>query len=228
PYIDKLIISNTIILLIFYIMEELKDKGPDFSGFESFDTKGNKTLEKASRILRKLAEAINENNGPLGEPMIVGLHGAPGLGKSHLIDAFSQSIQLAPGINIARPGNTHHFFATNSNFTGANVIITDDLFQRAASLDDVFGKKDWDKGWYPAQKLPDFLFDLYDGKRIWIVSSNFDIKDVLKNIAQLDGQGRLTSRIEHLLASTGVLHLEGEDHRKVLAQTGTRISKLFE
>ncbi len=209
-------------------MEELKDKWPDFSGFESFDTKGNKTLEKASRILRKLAEAINENNWPLGEPMIVWLHWAPWLWKSHLIDAFSQSIQLAPWINIARPGNTHHFFATNSNFTGANVIITDDLFQRAASLDDVFWKKDWDKWWYPAQKLPDFLFDLYDGKRIWIVSSNFDIKDVLKNIAQLDWQGRLTSRIEHLLASTWVLHLEWEDHRKVLAQTGTRISKLFE
>jgi len=206
---------------------EKANYSPDYSWFESFDTKSNPTLERASRVLRKLAEAIN-NQWSLGEPMIVWLDWAPWLWKSHLLNAFSQSLLWNPGIVIAKPQNTHHFFANSSNFTWSNVIITDDLFQRAWSLDDVFQKKDWGKGWYPAQKLPEFLFDLYDWRKIWIVSSNFDIKDVLENVAQLDGQWRLISRIQHLLASTWVLHLEWDDHRKVLATTGTRLSKLFE
>ena len=159
--------------------------------------------------------------------MIVWLQWAPWLWKSHLMEAFAKSINWVQWITTAKPTDTHHFFAMSSNYTGSNTIITDDLFQRAWNLGDVFDKKDWDKWWYPAQKLPNFLFDLYDWKKIWLVSSNFDIKDVLKRVAELDWQWRLTSRIDHLLATTWVLHLEWEDHRKVLATTGTRFKSLF-
>lgn len=199
---------------------------PDFSGFESFDAKGNQTLVRASGTLRKLAEAINKD-WSLDEPMIVGLHGAPWLWKSHLLNAFATCIHWALWITIAKPTNTHNFFATKSNYTDSNIIITDDLFQRAWNLSEVFGAKDWDKWWYPAQKLPDFLFDLYDGEKIWVVSSNFDIRDILGKIAELDWQWRLKSRIGHLLASTWVLRLEWDDHRKVLAEMGTRFKSLL-
>lgn len=56
---------------------------------------------------------------------------------------------------------------------------------------------------------------------------NFDIKELLKRIGHMDQKERLKSRVDHLLASTWVLHLEWDDHRKVLAQTGTRFSSLF-
>lgn len=35
---------------------------PDFSGFNSFDTKNNPTLERAKNTLQKLAQLIIENN----------------------------------------------------------------------------------------------------------------------------------------------------------------------
>lgn len=203
-------------------------KWPDFSGFDSFDSKWNPTLERASNTLKKLAQIIIDNNWTLDEPMIVWLHGKPWLWKSHLMDAFLKAIQGVKWSKITKPNNTQFFFNSGSNYKDSNIILTDDLFQRAASLNEVFQVRNWDKWWYPAQSLPDFLFDLYDGKKIWIVSSNFDIKDILGNVAQLDWQWRLASRIEHLLASTWVLHLEWDDHRKVLAQTGTRFSKLFD
>jgi hypothetical protein len=205
-------------------------KWPDFSGFETFDTKDNSTLIRARNTLKRLSELIIENNWPLNVPMIVWLHGKPGLWKSHLINAFELAIERVPWIKAYRPNRQYWFSQHQSKYRWANVIIFDDLFQEFQSIEDVFTIdsflntiKD-----YEVRSLPEFIFDLYDGKKLWVVSSNFDIKDILSRIGEMDKQGRLKSRIDHLLASTWVLQLEWEDHRKVLAETGTRFKNLFD
>lgn len=84
-------------------------KWPDFSGFDSFDSKWNPTLERASNTLRKLAQIIIDNNWTLDEPMIVWLHGKPWLWKSHLMDAFLKAIQGVKWSKITKPNNTQFF-----------------------------------------------------------------------------------------------------------------------
>lgn len=227
--IDKLELRYIILIIQNKFMDTLKT-WPDFSGFESFNTKWNQTLERASRTLRKLSEVIIDNNWPLNEPMIVWLQGKPGLWKSHLITAFESSIQHVPWIKILRPDRQYWFSQKQCYYKASNVIIFDDLFQEFQSLWDVFAEEPFLRRIKDSevQCLPEFIFDLYDGKKLWVVSSNFDIKEILKRVGDMDKQERLKSRIEHLLASTWVLLLEWEDHRKVLAQTGTRFKSLFE
>lgn len=202
----------------------------DFSGFDSFDTKWNQTLERALNTLKRLSNAIIENKWPLDEPMIVWLHGKTGLWKTHLISAFERSITWVNWIKILRPNRRYWFSQMQRDYRVANVIIVDDLFQEHQTLENVFAEdKFLNRIWDPEVRgLPEFLFDLYDGKKLLVVSSNFDIKELLWRIGNMDQQERLKSRIDHLLASTWVLHLEWEDHRKVLAATGTRFTKLFE
>jgi len=202
----------------------------DFSGFDSFNTKWNQTLERASNTLKRLSKEIISNNWPLDEPMIVWIHGKPGLWKTHLIRAFERSITWVTWINILRPNRRYWFSQMQNAYRAANVIIFDDLFQEHQTLDNVFEEDKFTKQIKDPEVcgLPEFIFDLYDGKKLWVVSSNFDIKEILKRVGNMDQQERLKSRVDHLLASTWVLHLEWEDHRKVLAKTGTRFSKLFD
>jgi len=162
--------------------------------------------------------------------MIVWLHWAPWLWKSHLISAFETSIQNIPWVKIHKPHKKFGFSQHQDRYRDASIIINDDLFQDFQSLDDVFAIDAFLKKIQEAEvrHLWEFIFDLYDGKKIWIVSSNFDIKEVLKRVGDMDSQDRLKSRIAHLLATTGVLQLEWDDHRKVLANTGTKFSKLFD
>ncbi len=209
----------------FQIMSTLEvPQSHPFAWFDTFDTKENPTLVRAKNTLRKLAEIIRKD-WFLNEPMIVGLQWKPWLGKSHLIQAFEAAIQWVSGIESHRPDKKYWFTQHQTLYRKANVIISDDLFQELSNLDLAFTGSF--EQTYTTKALPEFLFDLYDGKKIWIVSSNFDIKEILQRISEMDWQDRLKSRIKHLLASTGTLHLEGEDHRAVLAQTGTRYSELF-
>ena len=89
-------------------------------------------------------------------------------------------------------------------YRAANVIIFDDLFQEHQTLDNVFEEDKFTKQIKDPEVcgLPEFIFDLYDGKKLWVVSSNFDIKEILKRLGNMDQQERLKSRVDHLLAST--------------------------
>lgn len=117
---------------------------PDFSAFNSFDTKNNPTLERARDTMQKLAQLIINNNWALGEPMIVGIQWKPWLGKSHLIRAFEKAISET--IKPHRP-DQHYGIAQIKDYKNHDIIISDDLFQEADSLETIFAKKNWDKGY---------------------------------------------------------------------------------
>ena len=208
-------------------MEDLKPVNA-FEWFESFDTKDNPTLIRAKETLMKLAQLIREQ-WTLGEPMIVWLHGRPWLGKSHLINAFEQAVNWIEWVRSHRPDSHYGFSQYQAKYKATNLIISDDLFQSSWSLEEVFEIDTFFQRIKNAEVrgLPEFLFDLYEGKKIWIVSSNFDIKAILNGVAAMDWQGRLRSRIQHLLATTWTLSLEGDDHRRLLAEIGTRFSGIF-
>ena len=196
-----------------------------FAWFDSFDTKNNPTLEKAKNTLEKIAEKIRKE-WHLNYPMIVWLQWKPWLGKSHLIEAFEAAIQWVIWVKCHRPDKKYWFPQQRTRYKQANVIISDDLFQELDTLDQAFTGVF--EQTYTTKALPEFLFDLYEGRKIWVVSSNFDIKEILNRVSAMDWKDRLTSRVKHLLASTGTVHLEGDDHREILANTGTRFTKLFE
>ncbi|EKD66612.1 MAG: hypothetical protein ACD_49C00029G0040 [uncultured bacterium (gcode 4)] len=198
--------------------------------FDDFDTiedgEVNESLVRAKTILKKLTELVIEHNGHLWEPLIVWLEGSPWAWKSHLIDMAEKILNSNWIKTISSKTKKNLFPQHQFEYERADIIFSDDLFYWANSLQEA--SKDWDKWAYDLKGLPDFLFHLYDTKKIWIVSSNFPIDEILKLIAKWDTIWRLRDRIDHLLASVQPLKLERkQSYRKKLASGWTKLTGLF-
>lgn len=197
------------------------------SYFTNFDDKGIPELHEAKRIMTILLKEVVKKWWKLDEPLIVGIHSWPGRWKSHLIAAFEKWLQDA-GVQFCSSHKDEYLLTQKkSEYWKHWIIISDDLLQWTSALPRNI-KDTSNSWWYDFQALPDLLFDIYDWKKIWIVSSNFDIAEILDRVAESDTVGRLKSRVRHLLASVQPINLDtAPDHREVLAQQWTRAAQLF-
>lgn len=208
----------------------MSKKAPEIQAdtcFESFDTKWIAELIQSRAIMTALLEELIKNKGKLWEPLIVWIHSWPWRGKSHLIKAFESGLTDAKIPHIATHKDKYTLAQKQYDYKKVPVIITDDLFQWANTLpkgmDDNLNP--W---WYDLQALPELIFDIYDGNKVWVVTSNFDINEILSRVAEADTVWRLKSRVHHLLASVQPLNLNtAPDHRELLAQKGTGLKKRF-
>ncbi|EKE29599.1 MAG: hypothetical protein ACD_2C00141G0021 [uncultured bacterium (gcode 4)] len=212
-------------------MRNSPDKHLDSSLFDNFDIMEdgapNETLIRAKTVFKTLADLIIEHNGSLGEPLIVWLQGMPWSWKSHLMDIM-ESIVKSQGIPSVN-GKSDRFLISQGRlrYEAANIVFSDDLFHWANSLAEVDDMRS-DKWYYDLKSMPEFLFHIYDSKKIWIVSSNFPIKEILRLIWKKDTIWRLNDRIEHLLASVQPIEIiRKESYRKKLAKDWTRLTSIF-
>lgn len=195
--------------------------------FDWFDTKWIKELIEAKAVMETLLEQLVQNGGKLWEPLIVWIHSWPWKGKSHLLSALEKGLQDTQVTHMATHRHEYGIPQQKKLYKAVPVIITDDLFQWTNSLPKHMSDTG-NKWWYEYTWLPELIFDIYEGNKVWIVSSNFDIHDILERVAESDTEWRLKSRIAHLLASVQPLNLNAApDHREILAEQGTKLTKIF-
>lgn len=195
--------------------------------FDWFDTKWIKELIEAKAVMGTLLEELVKNNGKLWEPVIVWIHSWPWRGKSHLLGAFEAGLKDTKIPHIATHRDKYLLSQSQHKYQSVPIIISDDLFQWTNTLPKNM-LDTTNKWWSDYKSFPELIFDIYEGKKVWVMSSNFDIHDILERVAESDTEWRLKSRIAHLLASVQPLNLNtAPDHREILAERGTRLTSIF-
>jgi len=209
-------------------LPEISGKPFDASSyFSDFDTKEIPELEEAKRVMIILLQEIVSKNWKLDEPIIIGIHSWPGRWKSHLISCLERWLRDA-NIGFCSTQNDQYLLSQKQHlYKQKSIIISDDLFQNSSILPrDIHDR--WSPAWTDFQSLPELIFDVYDWNKIWLLSSNFDIHDVLNRVAESDDVWRLKSRITQLLWSVQPINLNtAPDHRETLAQEWTKLRSLF-
>lgn len=192
--------------------------------FENYEYT-NKKNEKIKESLKNFTEVLIKNKWDLGEPVIIWLQWNPWLWKTHLLRAM-QNYLKENGIKFLSNQNNRFFFQKEKFLEEENkIIFLDDLFQ------DVWSETEFEKfdSWIEISKnyLKKLIFDLYENKKILIVSSNFDIKYILDLLSNGDEIGRLKDRINELLWRVQTLKLEWDSYRKIKAEVKSDISNIF-
>ncbi len=162
--------------------------------------------------------AILASEHPFPAAKLIFLWGAPGTGKTHLVEAIINRVRhrapkllLANKLYLARKDFTLEHVAMVSTYERAPVVIVDDMWNTHASVDRLHS--------VDVQCFSDFVFSIYERRTLVLVTSNFPIMaGILPIVKQYDPAGRAVSRLSELLAGSGEMHLEGPDYRQVLAE----------
>lgn len=157
------------------------------------------------------AERITSEESPFSNPMWIMLHGKPGTGKTHLIEAMVNELRInAPGVlartHLSRDNFTYANMTSANDYGGKPILIIDDLFSDVDSVNAL------STGAISA--LKNFVMDSYEKNRLIVSTCNFPMKDgILPRIKAADPVGRITSRLAELLSYSGELEVKGPDHR---------------
>jgi chromosomal replication initiation ATPase DnaA len=194
------------------------------STFENF-TPSTDSQSQVQELLQGLAQQVIEakdtiatQTQPFGDACLIFLHGKPGRGKTHLVEALVNEIKAAAPKVFARMvlsrGRLYFDFQVNDNPYGdAPIVIIDDMFHDKQSVKDL----------HPATELTafmKFITDLYNHKRLVIVTSNFGLVKggILDRIKEEDKVGRTVSRAAEVMSGAGEFELLGPDYREELAE----------
>ncbi len=185
------------------------------STFDNFQPQ-NEDQEKVRDGLKKLAYAVKakiEKGGMLDHAKLVNLHGAPGRGKTHLVEAF---------LNVVKP-DANDFTRKSSvclldggklasweygSLDDVRVLAIDDLFRGQQSLSSVSATD--------IKSVMEGLYRAYERRQFVLTTSNFPTNGMIDLIKAQDTVGRLRSRLAEM--SIGAIELTGEDYREKLAR----------
>ena len=149
----------------------------------------------------------------LDHAKLVNLHGAPGRGKTHLVEAF---------LNVVKP-DTNDFTRKNGvylldgkalatweygSLDDVRVLAIDDLFRGQQSLSGVTATD--------IKSVMEGLYRAYERRQFVLTTSNFPTNGMIDLIKAQDTVGRLRSRLAEM--SIGAIELTGEDYREKLAR----------
>jgi len=165
-----------------------------------------------SIVLKKLL--ISTSSHPFDYGRIIVLQGKPGLGKTHLIDAFINFLLWSdPSLaNAIYYGRRQLSSSDRDFFGGRPIIILDDLFDQRQSIATLSAVLD-------IEPFMRFIVQVYEERRLVIFTTNFPvIGGVLGAVEKVDTTGRAVSRLRELIAVSGEIEILGEDYRKILAQ----------
>ena len=189
---------------------------PTFENFEALSDDRNKLLDLLIKIANNILakkDLVLKEEFPFEHARMLILWGKPGRGKTHLIEALINFIKMnAPDllkkIYLSRSNFTHDNMTFATRYDDLPIIIIDDIYSEALTSDSL----------HPATDLKafmNFVMDIYEKRRLVIITSNFPFKEgILKKVQLADPQGRVTSRIQELFRSAGEFEVVGDDFRK--------------
>lgn len=153
---------------------------------------------------------------PFADGALLFLYGEPGRGKTHLVEAFINALRLRASRVYERMvlsrGNFYYDYQTDCNpYYYAPVVVIDDMFHKKMSVADL-----WDT---EIDAFMKFIGDLYDKRRLVIVTSNFSLIEggIMERVKEVDKIGRVISRAAEVLTRCGEFRLEGPDYRQIIA-----------
>lgn len=167
--------------------------------------------------LEKLTTQIGERLRSVGEfdhARVVGIHGGPGRGKTHLTEAMInrlREMEVADRVWLVRGEDAPYALKQHALSEDATkrVFIVDDLFSRFPALARV---DTWNLG-----NFTESLLQIYERRLFLITTSNFSTAGIKQRItADIDPVGRVKSRLAEMTVRD--ITLDGPDYREILAQ----------
>lgn len=194
------------------------------STFENF-TPSTDSQSRVHELLQGLAQQVIEakdtiatQTQPFGDACLIFLHGEPGRGKTHLVEAFVNAIKAAAPEVFARMvlscDRLYLDYLYSSNpYDDAPIVIIEDLFHDKKSVSDLHTGAD-------IAAFMKFITDMYSHKRLVIVTSNFRLLKggILDRVKEADQVGRTVSRAAEVMSGGGEFELLGPDYREELAK----------
>lgn len=201
------------------VIKEVREE----STFANFKAK-NATQRRVLGRLQTLAEGIIERaediltkEYPFSYGQMIFIWGPPGRGKSHLVEAIVNHIRQN------KPELLGKIYFSKSNFTHANMCFAEDYDNLpVVVIDDIFSKVNSASNLHPRTDggaLMNFSQEVYERRKLAIITSNFPLQgEIMKLIADSDETGRISSRLNELLANSGEIELRGIDYRTVITK----------
>lgn len=185
------------------------------STFDTFRPQ-NAQQEEVRDGLRKLAFAVRDKlvqDGRLDHAKLINLHGKPGRGKTHLVEAFLNAVK--PDKNdYQRSGHVYLLEGPNlatwqyGQLDEVRVLAVDDLFQNKQRIDQV-DRSD-------INSVMAGLYRAYEKRQLVLTTSNFPTNGIVELIKSQDEIGRIRSRLAEM--AIGAIELTGDDYRAKLAE----------
>lgn len=161
---------------------------------------------------------------PWPRAQLVTLTGPVGVGKTHLLESVVNRIKLRKSPALMRV----HFCRKNVYYVYQNgtapesveasplstnmIIVWDDFLSDYQTLDEFM------KYEFMAKALMAFFMDVYENRRFVLMNSNFSLEQMAVVIRQHDKIGRVTSRLNEMLAVGRKLTISATDYREKLAE----------
>lgn len=193
-----------------------------FDNFEIYQEEQLTAVMAMKQLAQQIvnnAQRIHGQEYPFPFGKVIFLWSEPGHGKSHLLESFAAYIlaeapQLAASLYLSRDNFTLRHIASTDLYDKCPIVMIDDLFSEEQSVKDL----------HPATDLPclmKYLAAVYERRTLVIATSNFQMlgnHGIIERIRSVDKVGRILSRCEELLSSSGEVYLPGKDFRKVIAE----------
>lgn len=161
-----------------------------------------------STYARGVVDHVKEKGEPTNSSRMVILHGKPGCGKSHLLEAFHKFLE-ENGVNdqifwIHRDLALDFPVMAPVFIREKPIVIIDDLFQNENHAKE-----------NELRKLCELILMAYQRRVLLIIATNLPAAAFMPQIMASDDHGRIASRVNEMTRNgENVLHIDGPDGRQ--------------
>ncbi len=193
-----------------------------FASFQLYDPEQAKVVELLTGLADQIiarAPQIASEEFPFDSGKILFIHGEPGRGKTHLVEALINRIkQEAPTLIermvLSRGRFSFDFQVDTHPYGKVPIVIIDDMFHDKSSVAELHPRTELDA-------FMRFITMVYERRVLAVITSNFPMMvegGILAEVAKVDTVGRIASRAAEILSGSGEFNLLGKDFRQTLAE----------